>query len=258
MTKAEKPVRRGRGRPRTESEASAGVVDPESVVDLAYEMSRTEPLDSVTFVGLAKVLNVVPGSLHYHLGTKDDLTSAVLNRFYRNLLARLDEIPPHADWRERIRSFAWTLMRCERDHRGAAEHIQTRARFRLFQKVREGETDYGAAYLDRAFAMFREAGFDAEQTALFYHVLALHCLSAANAASAQLEPAAHERFLMERAAAFPESTMPGLDHALAKFARIKADDAFEFGLEALLDRFAAARERPAGIQAGITRRDSGR
>lgn len=244
MTKAEKSARRGRGRPRTTNEENTGVVDPESVVELAYEMSRTEPLDSVTFVGLAKVLDVAPGSLHYHLGTKDDLTSAVLNLFYRNLLARLDELPPQADWRERIRSFAWTLMRCEREHRGAAEHIQTRARFRLFQKVREGETDYGAAYLDRAFAMFYEAGFDAACSALFYHVLAMHCLSAANAASAQLEPAAHERFLMDRAAAFPAGAMPGLDYALAEFARIREDDAFEFGLEALLDRFGAARREP--------------
>ena len=35
--------------------------------------------------------------------------------------------------------------------------------------------------------------------------------------------------------------MPGLDFALRAFARVQADEAFEFGLEALLARFATLR-----------------
>lgn len=242
MEQTEKKKRRGRGRPRLDAGNGEGVVSRDAVIELAYELARGESLEDISFVRLAKTLGVVPGALHYHIGTKDDLTSAILNRFYKQLLARLREIPTDLPWRDRLRQFACILMACERDHRGAAEYIQTKAKFRVFQKVGAGETDYGAAYLDHAFGMFREAGFDAKQSAMFYHVLAMHCLAAANSHVAHLEPAEHEHFLLKQAATFSEGTMPGLDFALRAFSGIRAHEAFEFGLEALLDRFAEARK----------------
>ena len=242
MAEHEKKKRRGRGRPRLNGEE--GLVTREAAIDLAYDWAKTQSLGSVSFVQLAKELDVVPGSLHYHIGTKDDLASAILNRFYRDLLRYLQDIPADLPWRDRIRRFAQTLMECERDHRGAAEHIQTRAKFRIFQKVRSGETDYGAAYLDWAFTLLREAGFDAQTAAMLYHVLALHCLSTAVSANTRLEPAAHEDFLTEKAASYPTGAMPGLEFGLAAFGRVKADDAFQIGLDALLDHFEKLR-RPS-------------
>lgn len=241
MAETVKQKRRGRGRPRLDTGNGDGVVSREAVIDLAYEIARTEPLEAISFVRLARSLGVVPSALHYHIGTKEDLTSAILNRFYKHLLLRLKEIEGDLTWRDRLRRFALILMQCERDHRGAAQYIQTEAKFRLFQKVAPGETDYGATYLNRAFEIFREAGFNAEQAAMFYHVLALHCLAAANSHVARLEPAEHARFLLKQAGNFPAGSMPGLEFGLTAFAGIRADDAFEFGLEALLDRFAAAR-----------------
>jgi len=241
MVSEPSPQRRGRGRPRQTNGDDAGLVSRDLVVDLAYEEARTKPLGEVSFVQIAQQLGVVPGSLHYHIGTKDDLSTAILNRFYRNLVISLKDMPYGLDWRDRIRFFARTLMEAQRAHRGAAEHIQTKSRYRLFQKVAVGETDYGAAYLDFAFMLFREAGFHASQAALCYHVLALHCLASANSTNARLSPAEHEAFLLKRAAAIEPDTMPGLDFGLPAFARVQAEDAFEFGLEALLDRFASIR-----------------
>ncbi|WP_299847765.1 TetR/AcrR family transcriptional regulator [uncultured Paracoccus sp.] len=233
--------KRGRGRPRRSGDGEDGLVDREKIIDLAYDLARSQSIDQVSFVQLAKAFEVKPGALHYHIGTKDDLTSAILNRFYRELLAKLTAMPEEPDWRRRLSHFAQTLMTTERDHRGAAEHIQTHAKFRVFQRVRDGETDYGAAYLDHAFSLLRGAGFDAETAALCYHVLALHCLSAATSASSRLEPSAHENFLTARAEAYESGEMPGLEFALRPFARVRADDAFQIGLEALLDRFATMR-----------------
>lgn len=233
--------RRGPGRPRLAGRDDTGIVTRDAVVSLAYERARTASLASVSFVQLAKLLNVVPGSLHYHVGTKDDLNSAILNRFYKTLLARLvaeDRIGP---WRVRIERAAFILLGSWREHRGASEHIQTHARYRVFQNVRDGEKDYGALYLDHVFMLFRDSGFTPGQTALFYHTLALHCLSSANSDISRLEPARHEAFLKETAAKHASGGFPGLDYALAEFARIRADDAFRLGLDALLDRFAAER-----------------
>ncbi|MGE3362621.1 MAG: TetR/AcrR family transcriptional regulator [Rhizobiaceae bacterium] len=198
-------------------------------------------MDNVSFVGLAKELGVVPGALHYHLGTKDDLVSAILNRFYKELLAKLAALPSCPNWRERISSFATLLRDAYSAHRGVAGYILTHSRFRVFQKVREGETDYGALYLDRVFLMFGEAGFDPRQTAQFYHALALHCLTAAGSEASRLAPAEHESFLLDKAASYPNGSMPGLKYALREFAHINAMETFRLGLEALLDRFALAR-----------------
>lgn len=224
------------------ADGADGPASREKVIDLAVVAARTHSIDEISFVSLAKELGVRPGALHYHVGTKDDLASAILNRFYKTLLERLDALPIDGDWRTRVRQFANTLMNCERDHRGAAEHIQTHAKFRIFQKVGADETDYGALYLDRAFSMFRDAGFDAQTTALFYHMLALHCLSSATSATSRLEPSAHEDFLTARAEAYPNGEMSGLDFALRAFARVRSDDVFERGVEALLEHFAPLRK----------------
>lgn len=244
MTAKPPAKKRGRGRPRLNGDDDAALVSREKVIDLAYEQARTQPLEAISFVQIAQTLGVVPGSLHYHIGTKDDLTSAILNRYYKGLLAALQQMPSGLDWIDRMRFFARVLMTSQRSHRAAAEHIQTKARFRLFQKVGPGETDWGAAYLDWAFTLFRDAGFDADHAAMCYHTLALHCLAAANSANARLGPAEHDAFLLERAETFAPGAMPGLDFALRSFARVQADEAFEFGLEALLARFAAVRSEP--------------
>lgn len=233
--------KRKRGRPRSSGDGAEGLVTRDMVVELATEAARTQSIDDISFVHLAKELDVRPGSLHYHVGTKEDLASAILNRFYAELLARLDADPQGGDWRGQIKQFARTLMTCWRDHRGAAEHILMHAKFRVFQKVRPGEVDHGARYLDRAFSMFREVGFDASTSALFYHMLALHCLSTATSATSRLEPSAHEAFLTERAEAYGPGDMPGLEFALRAFARIRSDEVFERGVDALLDHFSPKR-----------------
>jgi len=241
MTEQVKPKRRSRGRPRSTGDDDSGIVTREAIIDLAYAEARTAPLSSISFVQLAKSLGVVPGSLHYHIGTKDDLNSAILNRFYKGLLNKMVAEISDGSWRDRISSAGWILRESWREHRGAAEHIQTRAKYRVFQKIKEGEPDYGALFLDHVFTLFREAGFTAHQTALYYHTLALHCLASANSDNRRLEPAEHGTFLKERAATSDADTFPGLGYALNDFADIRADEAFRLGLEALLDRFAAER-----------------
>lgn len=237
-------VRRGRGRPRLEGPNDAGLVIREAVIDLAYDQARHHSLNDISFVGLAKDLGVVPGALHYHLGTKDDLVSAILNRFYKDLVARLATLAKGGDWRDQMNRFANLVRDAYRAHRGAAEHLLMHAKFRVFQKVREGETDYGALYLDKVFAMFEEAGFDPTQTAQFYHALALHCLTSAGSDASRLAPVEHEAFLLKKADSYPNGAMPGLSYALRQFAQVNAAETFQLGLEALLDRFATERVKP--------------
>lgn len=227
--------KRGRGRP-----AVADVVTRDLIIETAYEFTKTVSLDELSIVQVARRLGVVAGSLHYHVGTKDDLTSAILNRFYKNLYIELTVSTPNGTWRENIGHLARTLMDFQRRHVGIAQHVMAHARYRIFQKVAPDEIDYGVIYLDFAFDMFRRAGFSSHQTALFYHAIALHCLVSSNSDAARLGPGAHKTFLRAKVPEYRGERYPGLAHALEEFATIQTDEAFNLGLDALLDSLAAA------------------
>ncbi|RUZ71001.1 TetR/AcrR family transcriptional regulator [Mesorhizobium sp. M7A.F.Ca.US.006.01.1.1] len=233
---SETTKKRGRGRP-----AVADVVTRDLIIDTAYEFTKTVSLDELSIVQVARRLGVVAGSLHYHVGTKDDLTSAILNRFYKNLYVELTVSTPNGSWRENIGHLARTLMNFQRRHVGIAQHVMAHARYRIFQKVAPDEIDYGVIYLDFAFDMFRRAGFSSRQTALFYHAIALHCLVSSNSDAAGLGPVAHETFLRAKVQQYRGDRYPGLAHALEEFATIQTDEAFTLGLDALVDNFATAR-----------------
>src|SRR5437867_3851763 len=126
-----KSKKRKRGRPPHSK--LAGLVTRETILDNAYERSRTISFDELSFVKLADEFGVVAGSLHYHIGTKDDLQTALLNRFYRDLFSELETSILKGRWQSNLRSLASTFVRHLRQHLGAARHIQTKARYRLFQ-----------------------------------------------------------------------------------------------------------------------------
>lgn len=241
--------KRGRGRP-----AVADVVTRDLIIETAYEFTKTVPLDELSIVQVARRLGVVAGSLHYHVGTKDDLTSAILNRFYKNLYVELTITTPNGTWRENIGHLARTLMDFQRRHVGIAQHVMAHARYRIFQKVEPDEIDYGVIYLDFAFDMFRRAGFSSHQTALFYHAIALHCLVSSNSDAARLGPVAHQSFLRAKVQQYRGERYPGLAHALEEFATIKTDEAFNLGLDALLDCFAPALEAIAAEEPASSKR----
>ncbi len=237
-----KDVKRGPGRPPRSGKSNDGLVSRDLIIARACDAARTRAVADVSFVSLAKELGVRPGAIHYHIGTKDALISAILNSFYAELLSRLKQNSESDDWRSRVRQFAKTLMICQSEHKGAAEHLQAHAKFRIFQKIEGDDIDHGARYLDYAFSLFRDIGFNAETGTMFYHMLALHCLSTATSRSSQLEPMAHEDFLLDRANSYVAETMPGLNFGLRAFARIRSEDAFEQGVDALVEHFSGLRD----------------
>jgi len=235
-------TKRKRGRPLGSGAAGKNLVTRDRIIALACDWAKQRSLDEVTFVQLAKHLDVAPGALHYHIGTKDDLTSAIINSYYRDLVAELEQIDRGLPWRALLHEFANVYLAFQNSHVGVAEYMTMNAKFRVFQKVREGETDYGAIYLDLVFSLLKGAGFDARSTALAYHMISMYCRATAAFTRREFEPSAHEAFLTKRAASYPAGSMPGLEFALPAFAHIHMDESFEFGLDALIEHFAPFQE----------------
>ena len=99
-------AKRGRGRPKrkaTRDAFRAGDLARDSILERALDLTRTEPLSSISMVRLAKSLNVRAGTIHYHLGSRDALVSGVMNRFYRGLLRDLEAAAPAPTWQEEVR-----------------------------------------------------------------------------------------------------------------------------------------------------------
>ncbi len=235
-------TKRKRGRPQGSGAAGKNLVTRERIIDLACDWAKERSLDEVTFVKLAKHFDVAPGALHYHIGPKDDLTSAIINSYYRDLVVELKQIDQGLPWRELLREFANVYLAFQNSHVGVAEYMTMNAKFRVFQKVREGETDYGAMYLDLVFSLLKGVGFDSRSTALAYHMISMYCRATAAFTRREFEPSVHEAFLKKRAASYPAGSMPGLEFALPAFAHINMDESFAFGLDALIEHFATLRE----------------
>jgi AcrR family transcriptional regulator len=228
---------RGRGRPRQRASQSAfraGGLARESIIERAMELTKREPLSAISMVRLAKSLNVRPGTIHYHLGSRDELISGVMNRFYRDLLRDLDAAAPAAAWQEEIRRIGWVWLNAKLLHPGIASYIASNDRFRVFQKTAAAGDDYGARYMDRVFTLLRNAGFAADTAAECWHLMALYANSTAQTIAMGHAPAAHSKFLLGRARHHDPAMFPGLAFGLPALARLDAVEAFSRSLGDLI------------------------
>jgi AcrR family transcriptional regulator len=228
---------RGRGRPKQRASRNAfraGGLARESIIERAVELTKREPLSAISMVRLAKSLNVRPGTIHYHLGSRDDLISGVMNRFYRDLLRDLDAAEPAATWQDEIRRIGWVWLNGKLVHPGIANYVASNDRFRVFQKTDTGDEDYGAAYMDRVFTLLQNAGFNADIAAECWHLMALYANSTAETIAMGHAPAAHSKFLLHRAERHDPAAFPGLAFGLPALARLDARDAFSRSLDDLI------------------------
>lgn len=244
------PTKRGRGRPKrkaTRDGLRAGDLARDSVLERALELTRSEPLSSISMVRLAKSLNVRPGTIHYHLGSRDALVSGVMNRFYRGLLSDLEAAAPAPTWQEEVRRIGWVGLNVRLTYPGVASYVVSHNRFRVFQMTEGGEPDYGALYMDRVFALLRNAGFPPDIAAECWHLMALSADATAQAISMGRAPAAHSKFLLDRAKRYDAATFPGLAFALPALAHLDARNAFSHSLE---DLIAGLDQRMAAVESG--------
>jgi AcrR family transcriptional regulator len=206
------------------------------VVRCAVDLVRKESMAELSMVRVAKELGVVPGLVHYYMGSKDDLVSAVINTMFRE---RMETLPaPSGDWRADLEGVARSVIRTLATWPGLATYIGTHNRSRLFQRVAPGEVDYGLAFFDRIGAILRAGGFTKEQAALAYHLLLLFVMTMATERENRQTPGAHEQYIVNYVSGFEPDRIPGASFMVEPFARLDSDTTFEAGLRVLLDGFA--------------------
>ena len=231
-------VPRKRGRPpRVESPIDAeAALSRAAILARAIALSRLMPLDQISMAQLAREFGVVPGLIHYYLGGRDALVSGVLNNYYRERLARMPALT--GQWRADIETIARISLEVARENPGVSVYVATHNRFRLFQDVDPGETDYGAAFFNHVTLAFMQGGFTADAVALAYHLLAQFLVASNRAEAANQLPVQHREFILQRLESMPADDYPGARFVSHAFAGLDAERAFDVGLQILLDGIA--------------------
>lgn len=228
---------RGRGRPASgRIEVHGEGMSLELVLVRALDMSRTVPLQELSMTMLAQELGVTPALIYYYVTDRDTLVSGVVNLFFKAMGERWP--PLTGQWQADMKAFAMAAYVNNNIYGGVASYLAQNNRFRLFQKVREGEADHGLAYFDRAATILCSGGFTSAQVALAYHLIMQHVVSSDGARVRHLLPVDHRDFIRNRLQALPEGSYPGARYVADTFPELSADQSFEAGLTLLLNGIA--------------------
>jgi len=235
LNRPEGRKRRNPGRPSADAQPA---LSGEAIFAKGLQLCRRVPLQELSVVRMARELEVTPALIHYYLGGREALTSGVMNAYYRELAEALP--PQSGDWRADVAAVMRVIYDKQVKYAGIATYVMTHNRYRLFQDVEPGETDYGVVYFDRLAGCVRQAGMNASTTAMFVHLLLQHVLASAYQESSHQLPGDHHAFLVSRLSRIDAGERPNLHYLLDAFASLKGEAAFEAGLELLLEGMAAS------------------
>ena len=238
------PLLRKRGRPsRADMPANDGatVLTRERILDRATLLAKVEPLGEISMVGLARELGVTPTLIHYYIGSRDDLISGVANRYFKERLSRLQ--PLTGDWKQDLWREANQSFQVGVEYGGVLRYMMSHNRFRLFQQVSAGETDYGLLYLDRIAGIFRDGGFKPKHAAIGYHLLSQYVMSSSYAEVSRQLPAFHEHYIRAHIESGPVDQLPGAHFFADAFSTLGSETSFPEGLRLLIGSFEAWLEK---------------
>ncbi|HSV68690.1 MAG TPA: TetR/AcrR family transcriptional regulator C-terminal domain-containing protein [Methylibium sp.] len=227
------PARRAGRRPKGADGAPA--LSRDAVVQCAIGLARREPLTELSMVRVAREMAVAPGLIHYYIGSRDDLLSAVINFAFKE---RMEALPPLVGaWRTDLQTASRRVVEVTAAWPGLGTYILTNNRFRLFQRVEPGETDYGLTFFDHIGRILRDAGFTTAQAALAYHLLMLFISSISAEVEKRLAPGTHHDYIVGYVSRFEREALPGATYLVSSFAKLDTATTFEAGLQLLLDGF---------------------
>jgi AcrR family transcriptional regulator len=237
--KIARPAGRKRRTPGRPSAATQPALSRELIVAKGLELCRRVPLQELSIVRMARELAVTPALIHYYLGGRDALTTGVMNAYYRELVGALPE--QSGNWQTDVAAALHTIYEKDVKYGGIVAYVMSHNRYRLFQDVEEGDTDYGVLFFDRLAACVRQAGMDASSTAMFVHLLLQHVLASAYQQTSHQLPGDHHAFLLSRLSRIDPRERPSLHFMLEAFSNLDGDAAFEAGLALLIEGIATAR-----------------
>lgn len=213
----------------------------ERIEEAAAALIERDGLDGFSTRKLAETLGCEAMSIYHYFPSKAHLMDALVDR----AVAGMAMPPAGLSWREKVRRVAY-------EYRAMAHRLP---RFFQFMVLHRLNTPAGLSVLNQIIAVFRDGGFDLEQSARFFRVLGYYISGAAldETSGYAKGPSAAEPVADEVAA----RDYPDIAAINPYFKPAHHEATFALGLDMLLEGMAAAaaKARPA---AGEIRRGGGR
>ncbi|WP_326564949.1 TetR family transcriptional regulator [Amycolatopsis rhabdoformis] len=147
---------RAGNRPRSRAAAGLPAITAEKVIDAAVALTAERGLDNWTLRQLAAAVDAYPAVIYHHVGDRDAVVAAVLDRVV-GLLALPDENLPWQEWFAELLADLRTVLRA---------HPGTARRLVLFGPSVSAAT----VTIDRGIGVLLAAGFG-EEAVLAYNLL---------------------------------------------------------------------------------------
>jgi AcrR family transcriptional regulator len=212
---------------------AAARLSADTIFERALRLAARLALDEISIVRIARELRVTPALIHYYLpGGRDALTSGIMNAFYRGLTA--DWPTPANGWRADVSNVAHHVFRGFCRYPGIAGYFVSNNRFRIFQLVEPGETDFGALAIERFSRAVGRAPLDSARTGVYAHLLLEFLASSAHSTARHRWPGEHEGFLKQKLAGLSKREYPNLHRVGGSLLSLDAERALDEGLELFL------------------------
>jgi AcrR family transcriptional regulator len=194
----------------------------EELARRALAIMDTHGSDALTMRRLAEELGMGTMALYRYFPSKDDLMDAAVE-----LAAPEVELPEPgtAPWKEQLAGLARALFQAGLRHPSVA-----RERFE-----RPLQSPGATRVTDRAIALLLEAGLGKGEAVAAFKALLLHTLGAAAFATSEARPEVRRRASSRHASLRPDEVPAMAAVADELTAALGGEQAFEFGLAALLD-----------------------
>ncbi|WP_280273232.1 TetR/AcrR family transcriptional regulator [Nocardia wallacei] len=235
-------------RPRRER----GSLNPEDILDGAFELAEQVSLDNLSMPMLGKHLDVGVTSIYWYFRKKDDLLNAMTDRALHQYATFVTPFVEAADWQESLRTHARTMRETFLGNPILCDLILIRS------ALSPEAAQLGARMTEQVIASLVEAGLSLEEAVDTYSAVELHVhgtvvlqrLYDKNKESEAGASAYYEHLTISA------DTTPLLAEAQSKGLRSGAPDDhnFEYGLDCILERAHRLIESGPGTKAKASAR----
>lgn len=229
---AANPVRRRRRVIDGKDAARATPLSSESIIQVGFELARETPLQEVSIAMVAKKLDISPGLVHYYIGTRERLTSGIMNLFYQKMYAALPEAS--GDWEKTLTETANTMYNLWIEVPGITSYVVGNNTFKTYQIVDGDNLDYGLEVNERLSTLVKRAGASKKKTGIFARLIKDFSVSAALSHITHAYPSQHRDLIATRTSNIVRARYPGLFFCRDSLLTTDAKEVFDIGLHSLL------------------------
>ncbi|MFD4192127.1 TetR/AcrR family transcriptional regulator [Amycolatopsis thermoflava] len=145
------------GRPRSRDAAGLPAVTPDRIIDAALELTARHGVESWTLRQLAGAVDAYPAVIYHHVGDRDTVVTAVVDR----VIAMYELPPAEMEWRAWWRQFLTNLRLVFMRYPGVARRVA----------LNGPSVEAGGPTVDRAMRTLLGAGFEQDEATMVCRLL---------------------------------------------------------------------------------------